>query len=236
MATNRQRRKKGRPAVKTEDLRAIVSRLREWFTQREPALRPNGEPNLSEIQRRTGIPRTTISGWLGEGAPKGKKVADVPHLLGLARREHVSLNWLLLGIGPERLGAAASASTTAQELRHRVLAEVLGRLRVAPTLLEQIVPPADELLRSAVDAAASRVLDELAQRKQHLELSTIYAKLKQPLPPKRAEAQMRIDSVLEQLKRLAPITPEAEQIADETWRLQVEHEVQQATVDPSAAE
>lgn len=53
------------------------------------------------LAKRIGIPRTTVTGWFSNPPT----APAVEHLVKLAERERLNLNWLLLGVGPSQLDA-----------------------------------------------------------------------------------------------------------------------------------
>ena len=74
-------------------IRQILNRLNAWRNERSYT--------HEALAKRIGIARTTVTGWFGDPPT----APAVEHLVKLANRERLNLNWLLLGQGPSQLDA-----------------------------------------------------------------------------------------------------------------------------------
>ena len=118
------------------DATAIRERLRLWVNERHSTQ----EAFASAV----GIQRPTVTGWLGrrQGAPQ------VSHLLVIARKDRLSLNWLLLGHGPDLLTDEAAHREEAPRL-YALLAAELGREEMYQGEVEEFLGkryPVDSLI------------------------------------------------------------------------------------------
>jgi hypothetical protein len=109
------RRQQGRPSVSDADRAEIRKRLVYWYKEYKKYRSQDAFAEAIDVAR------TTALGWFAKKRPKPP---DLPHLLTIARREGLSLDWLLLGHGPEVRGAAASVGDAGAAIRSILLAEI----------------------------------------------------------------------------------------------------------------
>ena len=107
-----------------------------------------------------GTPHSTVAGWFDKEDPA---IPEVVNCVKLARQENLSLNWLLLGEGPELLGATVPFGDLAENLRTTIVTELkvelktdrigarMARNREIEWVLDRFLPDADALLREIVD-------------------------------------------------------------------------------------
>jgi hypothetical protein len=180
------------------DARAVRERLREFYFTNEP---PRAS-SASGLARRLGIPRPTITGWLG-GHPK---VPDLPHIVTMAALDRLSPTWLLLGRGPLLLdvptpGSEGDGQREVSEIfRESIVAELRSHMQAAPETLEQLLPPASELWREVVEDQMARVRQRVRQR--HGDLRRVIVLLTEAQP--RGSAVQR---VIDQLRVEAKQSP-----------------------------
>ena len=74
-------------------IRQIRERLNAWRNERSYT--------HETLAKQIGIARTTVTGWFSNPPT----APAVEHLVKLAERERLNLNWLLLGVGPSQLDA-----------------------------------------------------------------------------------------------------------------------------------
>ena len=111
-------------------------------------------------ERQMGVSHATVSGWF-DNTPKPPPSTAV--VVALARTENLSPNWLLLGEGPEALGARVPFGDLAENLHTTIAAELKAELKTARIearkasnreigwVLDRLLPDADALLREIVD-------------------------------------------------------------------------------------
>lgn len=133
------RSRRGRQQVPLDDAKAISARLRGYVKSEYET--------LFELREALGLPKSTLQGWLSRAAPR---VPDTAALLGLAKEARISLNWLLLDVGPERLGAGLPTVEAEAALRMNLVAEVRSR-GVSEWLAEKLIPDARTVYRRAAD-------------------------------------------------------------------------------------
>ena len=153
MSTSKSR--PGRRSVPPEDAKEINARLREFIDDRF---------SRAEFEVRSGIPHTTVTGWFG----KRFRVPDASHLLKMARKLNLNLNWLLLGEGdqeghdgpePELRAMKLTKSQLEDEVRTYLAAE-LETLEGGPTDdIETLLPPTQEILPDLVAEHQSALKD-----------------------------------------------------------------------------
>jgi transcriptional regulator with XRE-family HTH domain len=133
------RSRRGRQQVPLDVARAISVRLRAYVKSEYET--------LFELREALGLPKSTLQGWLSRSAPR---VPDTAALLALAKEARISLNWLLLGVGPEQLGAALPTVEAEAALRMNLVAEVRSR-GVSEWVAEKLIPDARTVYRHAAD-------------------------------------------------------------------------------------
>ncbi len=114
----------------------------------------------SALARRVGIPRPTIAGWF-QGEPK---VPDPAHIIVMAVKDRLSPTWLLLGEGPELIGATLPNSELSELLRQAVVATVQSYTGAAPNFLAQFIPPSAQLWEEMVRDHLRRLKEYLRAR------------------------------------------------------------------------
>ncbi len=122
--------------------------------------RRRGMTRAELYERKMGVPHATVAGWFDD-TPKPPPSTAV--LVALARTENLSPNWLLLGEGPELLGATVPFGDLAEHLRAAIVTELkvelktdrigarMARNREIEWVLDRFLPDADALLRKIVD-------------------------------------------------------------------------------------
>src|SRR5712692_1491680 len=98
MTINRQVGSMSGVSVPLRTAKEVKDRLQAFYTA---GAAPRFE-SQSALARHLGIPRPTIAGWF-QGQPK---VPDPAHMIVMAVKDRLSPTWLLLGQGPELIGAA----------------------------------------------------------------------------------------------------------------------------------
>src|SRR6267378_579644 len=114
----------------------------------------------SALARHLGIPRPTIAGWC-QGEPK---VPDPAHIIVMAVKDRLSPTWLLLGEGPELIGAALPNGEMSELLRRSVVATAQSYTGAAPAFLAQFIPPAAQLWEQIVRDHLTRLEEYLRAR------------------------------------------------------------------------
>lgn len=132
---------------KTEVLqvaREIRERLR-WV------IKPPRFGSRRRFASHVGVPPTTVTRWFA----KKPSSPDIASLVKVARKTRLSLNWVLLGVGPEFLGPTRDVAKLEPAVRAHVIAGVtMGG--VPADLADRLVPDGDELLRQVVAAHRQR--------------------------------------------------------------------------------
>jgi hypothetical protein len=121
----------GKGKLPTGYQEGVRTRLRLWW-KKKVSEDPEKYRTYSALSRALGFARTTLIGWLKPLPPnqRSKKKPPAPsvnQVVELAQREGLSPNWLLLGIGPERIGSTIAGHQLGPDLR-TYLVEELGRL------------------------------------------------------------------------------------------------------------
>jgi len=134
----------GRKALPLRERRAIRQRL----------LQHSGARDLTRADLRDvlGCGDTTITQWLN---PRDPSTPDVVSCVRMARREGVSLDWLLLGEGPRQRSVVPASDTLPDLLEAAVVAAVLDRVPG----WEWLVPGGAELV-----SECRRVYSDLAEQ------------------------------------------------------------------------
>jgi hypothetical protein len=149
---------KNRPSL--EEREEIRERLRQHIR--------SWGGSVAEFQRKTGIPKHTLDGWLHSSDPK---TPNTPQLIKLARKVNLNLNWLLLGELPELREAPAVAGDLEQRLRARVIATLRSRTDIDTDLLDASVPSGDRMLQLLVVRVRARLADSRVSGPEQGELS-----------------------------------------------------------------
>ena len=102
---------------------------------------------IFELREAKALPKSTLQGWLSRSAPR---VPDTAALLVLARETTLSPNWLLLEVGPEKLGAVLPTADAEAAFRMNLVAEVRSR-GVPDWVAETLVPDARTVYKRAAD-------------------------------------------------------------------------------------
>jgi hypothetical protein len=134
-----------KPTVAEQDAREISSRLKQF------ARRFGG---WTGFQRRFDIPRVTRVDWARK---KNPSVPQVPYLLRLAREGRLSVDWLLLGEGPELLGTVTS-SDAGTVLRSAVVSELKVSAQASDEEIEAILPSSRRLYEDITHGYHARIL------------------------------------------------------------------------------
>lgn len=98
-------------------------------------------PDREAMNRDAGVPHSTACGWFNPDPA----VPDVVSLVRISERKNLSLNWLLLGEGPELRGIEPSAPIWPQ-LRQTMVAELIGH-GALPEEADRFVPQPDEFFK-----------------------------------------------------------------------------------------
>ena len=93
-------------------------------------------------ERQFGAAHSTVAGWFDREDPT---VPEVAQCVDLAKKENLSLDWLLLGEGERLLQVRPASDKLPDQLRAAVLTELMSE-RVPRKRLEAIVPSGEELL------------------------------------------------------------------------------------------
>jgi len=138
----------GRRKVPAPEATRICARLRQFVREHYGT--------LYELREVIGLPKSTMQGWTRS---KGPQTPDTATLLVLAREARLSLNWLLLGEGPERRGALLTDVELHDALRRTLIADLLGG-GANELMVERVVPAGRTLYRRIVQDYA-RLLKRL---------------------------------------------------------------------------
>ena len=135
----------GRKTLPLKERKAIRDRLREHLV--------TSDKSQTELfDKELGFPSSTVAGWFNAKDPT---VPEVASCVELAKQENLSLNWLLLGEGPELRGATVPFGDLAENLRATIAAELktarVGKRREIGWVPDGFLPDADALLREIVD-------------------------------------------------------------------------------------
>ena len=134
--------------------RDVKDRLQRFYL----AGSPRRFASQSALAKHLAIPRSTVAGWF-QGQPK---VPDPAHIIAMATKDQLSPTWVLLGEGPELIGAVLPQREVSELLREAVLATVQAHTGAAPAFLAQFIPPAAQLWGEIVRGHLAR-LDEYMQ-------------------------------------------------------------------------
>lgn len=123
-----------------------------------------GGLRVTGLGKRLALGHTTVSGWFVEPP----QTPGVHHLIRMARSpDRISLNYLLLGEGPERLGQLEARASLADKVRAHVLVELATRLDELPTpLREQWTPSGEALLDRLVGEVVGELRTDYGQYRQ----------------------------------------------------------------------
>lgn len=161
----------------------------------------------AEFLRRLKVPRTTGIAWSRQSSPG---VPEVPFLLRLAREANVSLNWLLLGEGPEL------RERSADDPAERVKAALEAELRQSEDANAEEFQAAwdrmmlrgdwseveDVVLKLAVDGVRPRFQENLRLVRHYAGLAHVYNGLRDVLEAYNAADPKRAAPLLKQVERL----------------------------------
>lgn len=175
--------KRGRPRVeaagsgpgrkRTNKASAIAARLQDFIQRRYMT--------AYEFAGATGIGQKTVYRWLRK---KGSTVPDTATLVALAQATGISLDWLLLGDGPELKGADGPPKEFADQLRATVVAEVAAAEPVNRTEVEAVLPVAAALLKELV--LGQRLVVREWQRTKLAYQRSVFRRAKERLAPPKA--------------------------------------------------
>lgn len=129
----------GRARPLATDIHAVRRRLESFIRSRYES--------VYEFTRALGLAPSTVQSWIRREAPK---IPDASSLIFLARATGVSLNWLVLGEGPDLLGATATGTELAQDLRSTVVAELISSKYAPASAIKELVPAGNELLEGVL--------------------------------------------------------------------------------------
>ena len=134
----------GRKTLPLKERKAIRDRLREHLV--------TSDKSQTELfDKELGFPSSTVAGWFNAKDPT---VPEVASCVELAKQENLSLNWLLLGEGPELQGATVPFKKLAENLRATIAAELkaarVGTRQEIELVPDQFLPDADALLQRIV--------------------------------------------------------------------------------------
>lgn len=107
----------GQPHIPLQKKREIRDRIRHSYQTLLGLL------TYDRFARYLGIPRTTITAWLGNPP----RIPSTAHVLAFAQRANVSPTWLLLGEGPELLGMPSPACEIGTALEQTVRAHLTAK-------------------------------------------------------------------------------------------------------------
>ncbi len=134
----------GRKTLPLKERKAIRDRLREH-------LEASGKSQTKLFEKELGFPSSTVAGWFNKEDPT---IPEVASCVELAKQENLSLNWLLLGEGPELQGATVPFDDVAKDLRATIAAELktarIGTRQEVEWVPDRLLPDADALLRKIV--------------------------------------------------------------------------------------
>lgn len=154
--STKERPQKGRRSLsggRVGDARAIAARFREWITTTEPTTQ-------AKFAERVGVSLPTLKRWTSR---RGVNGLDAATLIHVARKVGLSLDWLLLGEGPQVRGNAQPTEATASDLRGILLNDIVSRApqkdreRMRSTV-DAVLEPPETLLRRIVDSEAETLL------------------------------------------------------------------------------
>lgn len=133
------RHQQGRPRVGDDDRKAIQKRMKWWYkTWRN-------SPSQAKWAESLDIGRTTVVGWFRKTAPT---LPDLAYLLVMARKQGMSLNWLLLGDLPEMRQTMGSVSDVGNALRSLLVTDVAANRKAwTREELDSFLPAPEQLIR-----------------------------------------------------------------------------------------
>lgn len=160
------------------EAREIASRLRKYLADHF------GTRYEAAVAKGTGIPGKAIYRWTSEDE-KGLKTPATASLIALARGIGISPNWLLLGVGPEELGALMPRAELAEALRAHVVAGVRVAEHAIPAEVEEATPSGEVLLAANVLAGRSDFLRwrDADRARRHAALEVASGRMRQRVGP-----------------------------------------------------
>jgi len=142
----------GRIGLLRKDHTALTDRLRQW-------IQDHAYKSREAFADKVGIPRSTAAGWFSVKKPS----PELAHVLQIARSEHMNLNWLLLGDGPQLSGARSPYDKVRDDLRATIAAELQRSGMWQAGQVDRFLPPGQKLLRQSVGMWKRR----LVRRRKH---------------------------------------------------------------------
>ena len=137
---------RGRRKLSSKDAKAIKDRLRGWLSR--------AEETQAESADRIGVSHSSVKRWLAPDRGIG-----VASLVRLARAERISLDWLLLGHGPESIDASRPAAALTQEIEIAVAQRIAQATGVSIQFATSIV--ADHGGERIISAGVERLTDQV---------------------------------------------------------------------------
>ena len=122
-------RRGGQPKIRKWRREAIQKRLRQL---RKDHTEKGTDEGFALV---LGVPRQTVSSWFGTKTP------GTAHILAISDKLDVQPTWLLLGEGPEYLGATLPVRDMASQLHGYVLGILAKEARANPDFLREAVLP-----------------------------------------------------------------------------------------------
>jgi hypothetical protein len=106
------------------------------------------------------ISTNAVKRWFG----RRPSVPDGSTLIQIAKVTETSLNWLLLGMGPPALSAAAAPGLLEADLRSEIIRQVSNKIRWSAEEMEVVFPSGDNILEST----ATRYAEFAEKLRSHL--------------------------------------------------------------------
>jgi len=161
----------GRPPASRKGRRTLNAKVLDGLQRRLLALqRLRGYTSQAEFAEGAGVTESTLHGWL----TVNPKTPDLATLTDLARKEGISLDWLLFGEAPELRGASRPLADLGSEL-HAVLARAIatGYLAGYSDEVALLLPPADQMLTAIARMMGEAVEHDLRARARWLHQASV---------------------------------------------------------------
>jgi len=156
----------GRKAPTKAEARAIRDRLQLY-------VRSNYKSRLA-FERRLRVSHATVTAWFGTDPA----IPDTVHLLTLARKENLSLDWLLLGEGGELRGTAVPSNDLGNSVRKWLVAKLVSEGTVSRDDAEKYLPEGSRLLHSLFVDRRERFIEFRGVRRGVLPLAKAMMRLR----------------------------------------------------------
>lgn len=135
----------GRKRLPVREARSIKSRLADFVREHHPS--------RLAFENAIGLAHATVTGWFSNPP----RTPETPHLVTLAKKANINLNYLLLGEGTVLRENGVQANDLAEQLRARVVAELRSVENAPVDQIEVTVPPPADVLRQVIEDYRERL-------------------------------------------------------------------------------